>query len=435
MAKTKYLYISKRTTPSQNGYIVQYKGSTIGGFHESLEAACTTLMAKLGVRRISQLPLRNSSGAWKYKRRANKPSALLRRARRLLEYAAARQARVPKVVAPAADLLASLDHVPLSKPMYEDEAALHFVSLHLKYKPSKDNLRDAWRLVSRTSESRVRGLAARVLFLRRVLITCARLMAESPFAMAWPQNCNRWRHREQGPIATLKSLKIIKKPSRLAKKTKPLLFFGEGHEDDLDLGWILVPASATALETLTSFVRGVDLLVKAVGAAPRTCTEWNSKMRAANNALGRFAPPRLSGQYLRPWITRGYMIDLMRKSRVRRVRVDPEITIHGFLRMNPDQHATLQRIYMRFIKRGDDVNSVKQFVRLFSVRQIRLELLSMYLCFADDKGFRDEDFNDFDLDAWLTTAAELCAESGVEPRPVLVAQKLRDQSSESSSSE
>ena len=49
----------------------------------------------------------------------------------------------------------------------------------------------------------------------------------------------------------------------------------------------------------------------------------------------------------------------------------------------------------------------------------------MYCCFAEDKGFQDEDFSNFDLRAWLAIASDLCAESGVEPHPVLVAQRVR----------
>ena len=433
---TKYQYMSKRTTASQEGYVVQYKGSTCGGFHKTLKAACKALMARLGVRQASQLPLRSERGAWKYKRQANTPGVLLHRARRLIQYAAARQDRDPKVEASAADLLASRDHVTLSKAMYESEEALHFVSLHLKYKPSKAHLRQAWRSVPRPESS---GLGTRAQYVRQVLIKCARLMAKSPFPKAWSQNCNRFRHREQGPIMTLRSLHIIRKPRRAEKKTKSnaLMFFGEGHEDDLDLGWVLMEASTEPRETLTKFVKGVDIVVKAAGAPPRTCSEWGSKMRAVKVALGRFAPPRLTGNYLRPWSTRGYMLDIMLKSLVPRLQVDPEFPMHAFLHdMNPDQHGVLQRIYMRFLKRGDDVASVQEFIRYFSVRPVRMEFLPMYCCFAEDKGFRDEDFDEFNLEAWLTAAEELIAESGLEPHPVLVAQRVRaQQSSESSSTE
>jgi hypothetical protein len=73
-------------------------------------------------------------------------------------------------------------------------------------------------------------------------------------------------------------------------------------------------------------------------------------MRAVKVALGRFAPPRLTGNYLRPWSTRGYLLDIMLKPLVPRLQVDPEFAMHGFLHdMNPDQHGVLQRIYMRFL--------------------------------------------------------------------------------------
>ena len=426
----KYMHITKRTTPSK-GYVVQYEGSTVGGVHATVKEACKTLLAAMGLRRRSQLPLRSERGGWKYKRQANTPGTLLSRTRRLLEYAHARKSRDPSMEAPAADLLASLDHVTLSGKMYKVEQALHVVSLHFKYGPCKSTLLKAFRS---TPRRRSRCLEARAKFLQRVLIKCARLMAESPIPTAWPKNCNRFRDREQGPIMTLRSLKIIRKPTRLEKKTKQLLFFVEGHDDDLDLGWLLDGSEYPSLSTLTKFVEGVDRLVKAVGQAPRTCSEWRSKMRKVSKALGRRSTPRLAGNYLRRWSTRGFMIDLMRQSRVRRLQVDTALTLSGFLRMNPDQHGVLNRIYMRCLKRGDDVDSVNAFVRHFSVKPIRVELLSMYCCFADDVGFQDNDFHNFNLEAWLAAATELRAETGVEPHPVFVAKRVRCGTSESETS-
>ena len=49
----------------------------------------------------------------------------------------------------------------------------------------------------------------------------------------------------------------------------------------------------------------------------------------------------------------------------------------------------------------------------------------MYCCFAEDKGFKDEDFDNFDLYVWLEMASELRMEMGVEPHPALVAQRVR----------
>ena len=53
----------------------------------------------------------------------------------------------------------------------------------------------------------------------------------------------------------------------------------------------------------------------------------------------------------------------------------------------------------------------------------------MYCCFAEDTGFKDEDFDNFDLHVWLSMASELHAETGVEPHPALVAQRVRARAS------
>ena len=55
-------------------------------------------------------------------------------------------------------------------------------------------------------------------------------------------------------------------------------------------------------------------------------------------------------------------------------------------------------------------------------------LMSMWLCFAVDRGFKDEDFqeNTFDCDQWLDAGEELYDQFGqIEPHVVLVAQHCR----------
>ena len=49
---------------------------------------------------------------------------------------------------------------------------------------------------------------------------------------------------------------------------------------------------------------------------------------------------------------------------------------------------------------------------------------SMWLCFGDDLGFRDEDFEE-PFDVWRAAARRYVNEHNVMPHPVVVAQSLR----------
>ena len=196
--KTQYKHISWRFQKGpypQKGWVAQYGGGTHGGRHTTIEEACATLRKAMGLGARAKLPLRAPR---KHKARQTMPAKFAHRVRCLLRYAAAREAQVPSAVGPA-DLASSLAHARICKTMYSAEPALHFTSLGLKYHPCKSWLHEAWCSLGQRRQCRMAAMRPRVQRMRRLLIATAKKMALHRIPLAWPQNCNRFRGREQGP--------------------------------------------------------------------------------------------------------------------------------------------------------------------------------------------------------------------------------------------
>jgi hypothetical protein len=196
----------------QSGYIVQFGGKTIGGFHETYHDALHALREARGLASIKQLPLKTKfrkAAAIKGKR---VPYLVLRKkgwscpkvplgktfatakaaiqavkkskkGQRFLASAVKKMRPVktgplpprklahrirclarftlkdPKRKWLPADASASVDHRDLSSEMYHCDPALHFVSLLLKFRPWKDELLNAWRQLAAwpSAEARVQS--------------------------------------------------------------------------------------------------------------------------------------------------------------------------------------------------------------------------------------------------------------------------------------
>lgn len=243
---------------------------------------------------------------------------------------------------------------------------------------------------------------------------------------SWPANANRFRNREQGAVMTLKFLKIIGKP-RSGSRIK-LNYFIQGHETHKKNAWVIRP-SADCAAGLVKFIAGCDVLVKAVGDAPDTVSSWIEKMTAVKNGIDKlkFKVPRLSGVYLVPWFGRSYMDDLMAMAGAPMLRCDDQASIAKFCTMNPDQSNHLDKLRHCLIKQGEDVSTLRKFVKALGLTGYPLQYVSMLLCFCGDRGFRNADFADFNVAKWMAGADALLAldDAKLEPLYVLVAQKCR----------
>ena len=255
-------HITWRQTANQEGWIVQYKGRTWGGFHASVKKAKLALnqaRAFLGDAVPAATKKKRSSPKQHYygisyhkgnKRyvgnavalgqtfetakeafmqlcqvlcvKENKmpspnsrlmaPLKLLRRLKCLITWGESKTGRqwFP------ADLEATYQHCsrPQTKAMYNAEPALERMSLSLKYQPWKDALCEAWQLLKRP-KTKLLSLPQRAKVVAQVLVKTAELVSNRPVSKTWPLNCNRSRHREQGPTIFLRNVGIIQK-----KKTK-----------------------------------------------------------------------------------------------------------------------------------------------------------------------------------------------------------------------
>ena len=110
------------------------------------------------------------------------------------------------------------------------------------------------------------------------------------------------------------------------------------------------------------------------------------------------------------------------------VTIDKAVSLEEFLLVNPDQHDHLRRLQNYFARVDDNKpQTVSQFLaRALGKAAGKCNALtcSMWLCFGDDLGFCDEDFEE-SSDVWRAAASRYVSEHNVMPHPVVVAQSLR----------
>ena len=160
--------------------------------------------------------------------------------------------------------------------------------------------------------------------------------------------------------------------------------------------------------------------------APRTMSDMLRNNKVGLDHLAKIGKPvRLSTAYFKPWISRGYQVDLMEEAGVKRLKVDSSVSVKGFLNLAPDQKQNLVRIYHMLRKEhaGGKLD-VKRFLQLLGCSSHqRPELCSYYTCFAGDPGLLDTDFECESPAEWCVAADKMRKETGIEPHPTLAAQR------------
>lgn len=503
-------YISWRQTGNQEGWIVQYRGSTWGGFHPSLKKANLALKqarayhgdavpvvvkntqkgakkqhyygisyhkvikryvgnacplgrtfetakeAFMQLCKVLGLPATKMPGP---NHRFMAPQKMLFRIRRLIKWG---ESHADQQWLPA-DLEATYQHCsrPQTKAMYNAEPSLECASLSLKYLPWKDALVEAWQLMKRPKTKSL-SLSQRAKVVAQVLKKTAELIAKAPVEKSWPLNCNRSRHREQGPAIFLKTLGIIqkKKPQhdKAAQKVKfSINAIGEDGEmvEDLTGQQSANPASkmprlnkkvqkqnnkttkgkkkpaktkqanpfwhilskTSFPDKIQAYIAQFDAIKTAVGAAPHSIADWHAKMSAGMNS-GEGAP-YLNGKYMRSWHIRSYLLSCMHRAGVGTLTVDNETSLNAYLHMNPDAKGNMQRLRSHFEMSSKQCRgiTVKQFLKLCHAK--RPELLSMWCCLAMDSGFQDSDFTRYNDAKWQKASQDYYAASKVMPHPAV----------------
>lgn len=151
-----------------------------------------------------------------------------------------------------------------------------------------------------------------------------------------------------------------------------------------------------------------------------------------------FNPPILKAaaagdeKYLTGWTLRAYMLDIMAING-QRLKLDANASMAGLMSMNPDKKKNLPRLQKMFLQsEGWATVEPLEFCKALGCSKYP-ELLSFFACFAGDCGFQDSDFENFNtkVKLWWKYAESYFAQHGLEPHPAIVAQALRQSTSDS----
>jgi len=96
--------------------------------------------------------------------------------------------------------------------------------------------------------------------------------------------------------------------------------------------------------------------------------------------------------------------------------------------MNPDQGGELVKAYKYCCAQELPHKTLKQFLNSIGlpVEDYNPMFTSMWFCFASDKGFKNTDFAELNLQQWDEATAELKRETNnIAPHAALVAQRVR----------
>ena len=345
------------------------------------------------------------------------------------------------------DALSSADHSKTSKKLYTMEPSSEPLNLQFKYRPVKNvfvsvalqrwNEHPKVYLESVLQQERVLDYyirsEARARWLRMVLVDMVKELKSQPWSAKYQQNCNRWRERESGPLCVLEDLLIIMKPRNLSKTRvngADIFYLNDTHKDE-HLAWSIVTQKCMVEESirrLTKFIDTWDLVVAEKIQTPRTLSMYVTSYTKILSLLKKGDSYRLRGDYLPAWTARGYLLDLIFQSGFMEVSIDRQVSLEQFLSVNPDQHDHLRKLLYYFARVDDKKpQTVSQFLaRALGTAAMKCNALtcSMWLCFGDDRGFYNKDFNN-SSNLWREAAKKYVKEHGMMPHPVIVAHSLR----------
>jgi hypothetical protein len=175
--------------------------------------------------------------------------------------------------------------------------------------------------------------------------------------------------------------------------------------------------SKRPLDKIKAYISQFDAIKAAVGSAPHSVDDWETKMQAGMSS-GKGAP-HLNGKYMKSWHIRSFMLSNMKRDGVSTLTVDETTSLNAFLNMNPDAKGNLKRLRSHFECSGAKHRAltVKQFLKLCHTR--RPELLSMWCCLALDSGFKDNDFDRFSNSKWQKASKDYYETTQLNPHPAV----------------
>lgn len=468
----KYRHISWRETKYSSGWIVQWQGKTIGGFHDNEEDAAETLRKARGLKRKSQLDMFASQ------KKAEKPEqrsafigvcfhkgldrfvvhdvstggtyltaeeAAVARAETLglprperkriaAKVLIFRIAFMRRIYMPArgnirlfADLSSAVKHTSKSKAMFAAEPTYEMMCIQLKYDPWRDALLSAWimrgkpraacsvlRPVCLTDDS----LHERASNLQAVLVQAVRNMANADLA-AWSSNCSRIVGRHSAPERVLQHLGILREPSSSGVQRSDL----EGQD--------LVSALASSrdeveasVQKLMKVIWGWSCISKLISRAPRTCHEWCElqesmlkELRALKVDIPRL--PRTENSYVTAWTMRTLLFMRMRGEGIQKLIADENTTPFRFCQLCPDQNAYMYRMYYALRPKN-----IAEFLQKCGFKGGPPELLSCFACFSGDMAWDGLKKSRYNVKLWTKALDKYHKEHSLTAIPAVIMSEL-----------
>lgn len=460
----KYKHISWRQTKHTAGWIVQWQGKTIGGFHENEEDAAETLRKVRGLKRKDQLEVARDSGSPKSYQQC---SAFLgvswhKGFQRFVvndastggTYTTAREAAVAraealglpavvkksvaskklikrisfmrKVYMPArggkvrlfADLCSAEKHAVKSRPMFEAEPIYEMMCIQLKYGPWRDSLLSAWIKLGRPSPAclvvkslRDDVLHERACNLHIVLVQAVRNMAKADTA-AWSSNCSRIVGRHSAPERVLQHLGVLVEPS-------------DSTEKDI-VGTLALSKDEVqrSVQKLMKMIWGWTCIIKVISKAPRTCRQWGQIQDSMLKELQKLKVdiprlPRKNESYVRAWTFRTLLFMRMKREGIKQLVADNDFPAFTFCQLCPDQSHHLKKMY--FALRP---TSIADFLQKCGFKGGPPEFLSCFACFAGDMAWDELEQSQYDVKAWTHLLDKYDKNHGLTAIPPVIMREL-----------
>lgn len=255
------------------------------------------------------------------------------------------------------------------KSLLFSATGLSAILLLSKYGPHRHALEQAWQTLSscRPKQGPDHLACENVAVMRETL----RLLSGQSLPTAWLENVGRHCTHHSGLIVlAAQSFGVIKGASKntvgpliLGKRAKPFVF------------------TSTTCKMLTKFqihLQFEQALLQA--AAPTNTKQWSEQMARLEQAIK--GPPKVTGfpsatSYRAKWFIRTWLLLLMRKNRVRRLRVSANMAVSEFASLFPDQRGWITAL----------AGTCKTVTQLFKSLQYDgpPELFSLYACLFGDK--------------------------------------------------
>ena len=308
-----------------------------------------------------------------------------------------------------------VSHVSESKDLFSLEPCAELISLQFKFRPCKDALctfgLQALKLHPVSCMSAylddaadpavVRSLCrdARAQWLHNVLKQVVKYVAKTRYSALYPENCNRFRERESGFINVVKAYGFITKSAGGAP-----VYFNQKHalakEGTIGKWFVQDGSVAKIKQTMEAWDEAV---AKARGCDVSSAPVYLQVLRSMVDVLESHKAPRLSRGYLLQWSVRSFLNSRLYAMGRWGVSDLNKLSINDFIHVQgPDQCQNVRNIcaYFKFRAERGQIRrptTVKQFLAAFDLDSTKVygQLFSMWLCFAADCGWAQENF-----DAW-----------------------------------